>query len=45
MDIAIIIFIVVGIIVAIVVGGYVEATRFIQNSAYARILIQKIKGV
>ena len=35
MDIAIIVFIVVGIIVAIVVGGYVEATRFIQ----------KIKGV
>ena len=31
MDIAISVFIVVGIIVAIVVGGYVEATRFIQK--------------
>ena len=31
MDIAISVFIVVGIIVAIVVDGYVEATRFIRK--------------
>ena len=31
MDIAIIVFTVLGIIVAIVVDGYVEATRFIQK--------------